>query len=105
MFTLDTENIQNLIKKDFVYEDINTAYNDTVKYKDFSGTAKEFVKYIGFGYPTSIFFDQNKTIAQLFPGVYNEEEFAAILKYIDSESYKSMEFDDYAKKIGLKVKD
>ena len=105
MFTLETEKIQKIVKKDFVYEHINTAYEDTVKYKDFNGTAKEFVKYIGFGYPTSVFFDQNKTIAELFPGVYNEDEFAVVLKYISSESYKKMEYDDYAKKMGIKEKE
>ncbi|MBU0631244.1 thioredoxin fold domain-containing protein [bacterium] len=105
MFTLDTQNIQKKIKKDFIYEHINTAYKDTVKYKDFNGTSKEFVKYIGFGYPTSVFFDQNKTIAGVFPGVYDEKEFAVILKYIKSGSYKTIEYDDYAKKMGLKEKD
>lgn len=94
-----------MIKKDFIYEHINTAYKDTVKYKDFNGTAKEFVKYIGFGYPTSIFFDKDKTIAELFPGVYDENEFAVVLKYISSKSYKTIDYDDYAKKNGIKEKD
>lgn len=104
MFTLETEKIQKMVKKDFIYEHINTAYDDTVIYKDFKGTAKEFVKYIGFGYPTSIFYDQNKSVVGLFPGVYDESEFENVLNYISSESYKTMELEEYEAKIGMKVK-
>ena len=105
MFTLDNENVQNLIKKDFIFQDIDTADNDTVKYKDFHGTAKEFVKYIGFGFPTSVFYDKDKSVAQLFPGIYDEQEFQVILRYISSEAYKKLDYDEYVKKNGIKEKE
>ncbi len=104
MFTLDTANIKKRIKSDFLYTDIETSKNDTVIYKDFKGTAKEFTKYIGFGFPVSLFYDKDKSVAGLFPGIYNEDEFAVVLEYIKSDSYKKMELDVYEKKIGFKKK-
>lgn len=104
-FTLQDDSIQKTIKKDFLYIDVNTAYKDIVIYKNIKRTSKEFVKYIGFGYPTSLFFDKNKTIVGLFPGVYNSKEFLVVLKYISSETYKKMNFDDYQISLDFKKKD
>lgn len=104
MFTLETENVQKAIKKDFLYTDIETSKNDTVIYKNFKGTSKEFTKYIGFGFPVSIFYDKDKSVASLLPGVYAEDEFLVVLKYIKSNSYKKMELEEYEKKIGFKKK-
>ena len=104
MFTLDTEKIKKEVKSDFLYSDIETSKNDTVVYKDFKGTAKEFVKYIGFGFPVSLFYDKDGSVAGLFPGVYNEDEFSVLLNYIKTNSYKKMELDGYEKKIGFKKK-
>lgn len=104
MFTLDTEKIQKKVKSDFLYTDIETSKNDTVVYKGFKGTAKEFVKYIGFGFPVSLFYDKDRSVAGLFPGVYSEDEFSVLLNYITTNSYKKMELDEYEKKIGFKKK-
>lgn len=104
MFTLDTEKIKKEVKTDFLYTDIETSKNDTVVYKDFKGTAKEFVKYIGFGFPVSLFYDKDGSVAGLFPGVYNEDEFSVLLNYITTNSYKKMQLDEYEKKIGFKKK-
>lgn len=104
MFTLDTESVQQAIKKDFTYVDIETSKNDRVIYKDFKGTGKEFTKYIGFGFPVSLFYDKDKSVAGLFPGIYGEDEFLVMLKYIKSNGYKKMEFEAYKKKIGFKKK-
>ena len=104
MFTLDTEKIQKKIKSDFLYADIETSKNDTVVYKDFKGTAKEFVKYIGFGFPVSLFYDKDRSVAGLFPGIYNEDEFSLVLDYITTNSYRKMELDEYEKKMGFKKK-
>lgn len=104
MFTLDTDSIQKAIKNDFYYVDIETSKNDTVIYRDFKGTSKEFTKHIGFGFPVSIFYDKDKSVAGLFPGIYAEDEFLVMLKYIKNNSYKKMELDQYEKKIGFKKK-
>ncbi len=104
LFTLDTERVQKVIQKDFYYVDIETSKNDTVVYKDFKGTSKEFTKKIGFGFPVSIFYNKDKSVAGLFPGIYAEDEFLVILEYIKSNSYKKMELDQYEKKIGFKKK-
>ena len=104
MFTLDAEKIKKEVKTDFLYTDIETSKNDTVVYKDFKGTAKEFVKYIGFGFPVSLFYDKDGSVAGLFPGIYDEDEFSVLLNYIKTNSYKKMELDGYEKKIGFKKK-
>ena len=103
-FTLETDNIQKAIKSDFLYADIETSKNDTVIYKDFKGSGKEFTKYIGFGFPVSIFYDKDKSTVGLYPGVYAEDEFSIMLKYIKTNSYKKMRLEDYEKKIGFKKK-
>lgn len=104
MFTLDTPSIQKKIKSDFLYTDIETSKNDTVIYKNFKGTAKEFVKYIGFGFPVSLFYDKDGSVAGLFPGVYDEDEFKIVLSFIQTNSYKKMELENYEKKLGFKKK-
>jgi thioredoxin-related protein len=90
MFTLDA--------------DIETSKNETVIYKNFKGTAKEFVKYIGFGFPVSLFYDKDGSVAGLFPGVVGEDEFKVVLDFIKTNSYKKMELEAYEKKIGFKKK-
>jgi thioredoxin-related protein len=104
MFTLDVPSIQQKIKSDFLYADIETSKNETVIYKNFKGTAKEFVKYIGFGFPVSLFYDKDGSVAGLFPGVVGEDEFKVVLDFIKTNSYKKMELEAYEKKIGFKKK-
>jgi thioredoxin-related protein len=104
MFTLETDTVQTAIKQDFLYTDIETSKNDTVIYKDFKGTSKQFTKHIGFGFPVSIFYDKDKSVAGLFPGIYAEDEFLVMLQYIKDGSYKKMELEEYEKKIGFKKK-
>ena len=103
-FTLQTDNIQKKIKKDFLYADIETSRNDVVVYKNFKGTAKEFTKYIGFGFPVSLFYDKDKSLIGPFPGVYDEDEFTILLDFIKTNSYKKMELNMYEKRIGFKKK-
>jgi thioredoxin-related protein len=104
MFTLHEPAIEKKVKNDFLYVDIETSRNETVIYKDFKGSAKEFVKRIGFGFPVCIFYDNDKSIAGLFPGVYDEDEFTVVLDFIKTNKYKKMDLDEYEKKIGFKKK-
>lgn len=47
------------------------------------------------GLPTSWFLDSDGSRITNIPGYVNPETFLIILKYIDSESYKSMTFKEY----------
>ncbi|WP_294962211.1 thioredoxin fold domain-containing protein [Sulfurimonas sp.] len=95
-FTLDDEDIKVLIKKKFVFVHININEKDKVMYKDFVGNGRAFAKHIGYNfYPTSLFFDSNNKLIYAVPGYKDEKIFFSILKYIDSKSYKTMEFESY----------
>ena len=99
-FTLDDDKVKALIKKEFSFTHINISEKDTVTYKKFRGSGKEFAKLIGYDfYPTSIFFDYDREIVYAVVGYQEENDFLVILKYIDSGAYKLMDIDDYKESI------
>lgn len=99
-FTLDDDKVKSLVKKDFSFTHINVSEKDTVTYKEFRGSGKEFAKLIGHNfYPSSIFFDYDREIVYAVSGYQEEDEFLVTLKYIDSGAYKLMDIDDYKESI------
>lgn len=103
MFTLDDDQIKELIAKKFVYVHINISEDDVVTYKDFKGSGHDFAKHVDYNfYPSSLFFDKNNEIAYAIPGYQEEKLFLNILKYVDSKSYTNMDFEEYEEKFKLK---
>ncbi|WP_321777195.1 thioredoxin family protein [Sulfurimonas sp.] len=95
-FTLDNEKVKALLKKKFVEVHINIYEKDKVRYKDFIGSGRDFAKSVGYNfYPTSLFFDKNAKLVYAVPGYKDENVFYTILKYIDSKSYKKVDFEIY----------
>lgn len=102
-FTLDDDKVKALVKKDFSFTHINISEKDTVTYKEFRGSGKEFAKLVGHNfYPTSLFLDYDREIVYAVSGYQEEDDFLVTLKYIDSGAYKLMDIDDYIESIHFK---
>ncbi len=85
-FTLDDDLVKEYVAKKFMFVQINVSYDDTVYFKDFKGTSKEFAKHIGFNfYPSSLFFDKNGKMIEAKPGYVDEVPFLKYLKSIYGE--------------------
>lgn len=99
-FTFTDSDIEAFLQEHFVYEHINVTNNETVSYRGFKGNGQAFAKHIGYDfYPTSIFFDEEGEHAYVEVGYIdpkhlpNEVRFMKILKYVQSKSYQTKEFD------------
>ncbi len=99
--TMIDENFKNStilkeIDKNFIYVDIYTKNKDTIKFKDFKGSHKEFSKYLGaFVYPSTIFMNNNGDVIHKAIGYRNIDEFLAEITYVSSQSYKTMDLESY----------
>ena len=95
-FTLDDEKIKPFLKKRFLFVHINITEKDSITYRDFKGSGRDFAKQIGFNfYPTSLFFDEQNDLSYAAPGYQDEKKFFAILHYVDSKSYNKISFRKY----------
>ena len=106
VFTFDDETVKKYINKYFVFVSINISENDTIKYKKFQGDGKSFMKLIGFGmYPSYVFLNKSANIDYRDLGYYPEDEFLVILKFVNTNSFKTMDLDDYKEKVNFKEKE
>jgi thioredoxin-related protein len=95
-FTLEEPSIVKALKQDFILLPINVYDDDTITYKQFSGSAKAFAKSIGYNfYPSSIFLDGSAQIVFAAPGFIEEKDFAVMLQYVSSRAYTALSYDAY----------
>jgi len=101
-FTLQNETIKSFIDKHFIFIHINVREKDKIIYNDFEGDGRAFAQKIRYDfYPSSIFFDDNGSIVYAEVGyrdnskLPNEKRFYRILNFIESNSYKKMDYEDY----------
>ena len=95
-FTLPDEIIEQKIKKNFIFLDIDIRDAGEVIFDDFKGTRKEFAKDLGYDfYPSTIFIDGNKEIVYAVAGYKDEKDFLKILRFTQSHSYEDMDIDDF----------
>lgn len=93
-------NILDVINKDFIYVDIYTADAGPVKFKDFTGTHKEFSVYIGAAaYPATIFLNSKGEVVHRAIGYRNSDEHFADITYISTKSYQTMDLESYIEKL------
>ncbi len=96
LFTLPDEDVEQTIKKDFIFVDIDIGTPGEVAFKDFKGTKREFAIFLGYDfYPTTVFVDQDSEIVYRQPGYKDEDEFLNILRFIQSRSYEDMGIEDF----------
>mgnify|MGYP005664131479 CR=1 FL=1 len=96
MFTLDDENIRDVLKKKFLLVDINVKHDNTVIYRDFKGSGYDFAKHIGYNfYPSSVFIDGHNKIIYGQVGYVEEDDFLITLQYISSGAYERMGLEEF----------
>ena len=95
-FNIEDNNISLLIKKNFIFVDINKDDNETISFKDYNGTTKDFLKKLDVDlYPTIAFLDGNGTFIYEIVGYRNKKKFSNILYYIQKRLYKEMSFEEF----------
>ena len=101
-FTLQNNIIKSFIDKHFIFMHINVMEKNKITYNGFSGDGRAFAKEVGYDfYPSSLFFDNNSSIVYAEVGyrdnskLPNEKRFYSILNFIESDSYKKMDYEDY----------
>ena len=95
---LSDTNTSQIIKKDFVFLDINRDDSDEfVLYQDFKGTNKNFMQALGINfYPTILFIDTNSNqIIYALSGYRDIPELHTVLDYISTQSYKRISLEEY----------
>lgn len=94
------ETILNVVNENFIYVDIYTADKDSVTFKKFSGTHKEFSVYIdAVAFPATIFMNSNGNVTHRAIGYRNIDEHFADITYISTKSYKTMSLESYIEKL------
>lgn len=101
-FTLEDETIQSFISKHFIFVHINVKEKDRVIYNDKITNGREFAKNMGYNfYPSSLFFNDKAQMIFAEAGYIdnesspNEKRFYTILNFINSNSYNTMDYEDY----------
>ncbi|HFU77230.1 MAG TPA: DUF255 domain-containing protein [Epsilonproteobacteria bacterium] len=98
--TLDDEKVVRMIDKHFIFVDIGIDDNAEVKHKKFKGTKHAYAKSLEISfYPTVGFVDRHNTIVYGVIGYRGAESFLKALQYIKTESYKSMDLEDFETKL------
>lgn len=95
-FTLDDSTINEFIRKNFLFVHINVSEDDSITYKEQTGSGKNFAKFIGYNfYPSSLFLNKNLELVYAIPGYQNEKNFYYMLNYVQSRSYQTQEYREY----------
>ncbi len=101
-FTFNNDIIKDYMTKYFLFEHINVYDIDSITYGDFRGNGREFAQEVGYDfYPTTLFFDDDANEAYVEIGyidnkrMSNEKRFYKILNFVNTKSYKKIEFEDY----------
>jgi thioredoxin-related protein len=91
--------LQTYIYETFELGRIDISINtDTISFKEYELTSAQLGAGFGAtGTPTTIFLDSNGDYITRLPGYHELDEFFDVLKFIGSQSFKEMSFDDYLK--------
>jgi thioredoxin-related protein len=96
IFQLDEKNISRAIKKDFILLDINRDDDEVIRYEDFNGTNRQFLKALKVDfYPTMVFINGSNKIIYNVHGYRDSKKLITILSYISTKSYKKMSLEDF----------
>jgi thioredoxin-related protein len=88
------------INENFIYIDIYTSTEGTIKYRDFRGSYKDFSAHVGaFAYPATLFMNDEGDIIHRAIGYRNIDEHFAEIMYVATGSYKTMDLEAYKQKL------
>ena len=95
-FNLEDENISKTIDENFIFVDINKDDDETISFKEYQGSTKDFLKKLDVDlYPTVLFIDQNSTFIYNIIGYRNKTTLINTLNYVASKSYKNKTFEEF----------
>jgi thioredoxin-related protein len=90
------EELLSEVKKNFIFEDMYTADDKEIKFKNFKGSVKKFSKHVKvFAYPSTLFMDDEGNTIHIAIGYRNIKEHLAAIYYISSKSYKKEDFETF----------
>jgi len=88
------------IDENFIFVDIFTANEGSVKYQGVAESYKEFSANIGaFVYPATIFMNEKGEVVHKAIGYRNIDEYFTEILYVATRSYKKMDLESYAQKL------
>ena len=88
------------IEKYFILVDVYSADKGTVVYNEFSGSRKEFSKYLGASaVPATFFMNIKGKVIHKAIGYRNTSELLAEIKYIGTKSYLKQDLDTFASEL------
>jgi len=91
-FTFDDEKVEEAIKKDFLFVDINVRDKGLVSFDNFKVSKLKFAKEIGYAmYPSCLFFDKNGELVYDEVGYRDEHQFLETLQLVSSKAYNDVE--------------
>ena len=91
-FTFDDEKVEETIKKDFIFVDINVRDKGLVSFDNFKVSKLKFAKEIGYAmYPSCLFFDQNGELVYDEVGYRDEDQFLRTLQEVSSKAYNDID--------------
>lgn len=95
-FTLKDAEIHEEVTTKFVYVDLYIKEDGLVTFKDFSGSRRDFARFLGYDfYPTSVFIDSHGKVVNITPGARKQDFFMKVLSYVSQKHYLEMEFETY----------
>ena len=96
--TFENQKVQELLKKHFIYLDINIDYNTEIFFNKKRYLEKSFAESVDVDfYPTVLFFDENYDVIYTSRGYRDSKKFEKILHFIKTKSYEKIDFFDYKK--------
>jgi len=95
-FNLEDNNISLLIKKDFIFVDINKDDDETISFEEYNGTTKGFLKKLDVDlYPTIAFLNGSGEFIYEVVGYRNKKKFSNILYYIQNKLHTKITFEEF----------
>ena len=90
------DTIKKMIKKDFLFIDINIDDSSKVVFNTKIYSKKAFANSVDVDfYPTVLFFDEDSEITYTARGYRKVKKFQKILEYITSKSFEKIDFFEY----------
>lgn len=91
-FTFDDPKVEQMIKKHFLFVDINVKDDGNVSLLTFKGNKINFAKHIGYDmYPSSVFLDENATVVFDEIGYKDEIKYLKTLQLVSNKSYNDID--------------
>jgi thioredoxin-related protein len=91
-FTFDDSKVKQMIKKHFLFVNINVRDDGNVSWLTFKGNKMNFAKHIGYDmYPSSIFLDENAKVVFDEIGYRDEVKYLKTLQFVSNKMYNDID--------------